>query len=291
MASTKSLRPAAGSAATTAMLEMNETFMPRTVGAAAGSGLKNSDVVASAAVAYREFRSLSALSDVVLCTWERTVPCSEDAPSAQRVLPDACVDLVWRGGDLWTAGPDTKPVMSPLTAGETVTGIRVRPGAARALLGLPPSELRDTRVPLDAVWPARGAEMAERLADAPDSRSRRRLLERALVKRRSDSHSVDVLVLQGLRLVGRPGSRVRSLASTLGVSERQLLRRFEAAVGYGPKLADRVLRFQRFVARAREGDGLARLAAELGYADQAHLTRDCVELAGLTPTQLIATRR
>ena len=73
------------------------------------------------------------------------------------------------------------------------------------------------------------------------------------------------------------GSRVDRLAEALGISDRQLRRRFHRAVGYGPKTLDRVLRFRRFVARvcemaARDGD-LARMAAELGYADQAHMTR------------------
>ena len=50
-----------------------------------------------------------------------------------------------------------------------------------------------------------------------------------------------------------------------------------------------MLRFQRFLARARNGDGdLARTAADLGYADQAHLTRECVRLSGLTPARLAA---
>ncbi len=46
----------------------------------------------------------------------------------------------------------------------------------------------------------------------------------------------------------------------LGVSERQLRRRFEDAVGYGPKTLARVLRFQRFLALASGGGELARLA-------------------------------
>ena len=58
----------------------------------------------------------------------------------------------------------------------------------------------------------------------------------------------------------------------------------------GPKTLDRILRLQRFLAlgRADPSAGLARLAADAGYADQAHLGRDCRALADATPTQLIA---
>ena len=100
----------------------------------------------------------------------------------------------------------------------------------------------------------------------------------------------DALVLAATRSLGLPGTRVRSLATVLGTSERQLLRRFRAAVGSGPKTLDRVLRFQRFLSIADGDEGLARVAAELGYADQSHLTRDCVRLSGLTPADLIAAR-
>jgi AraC-like DNA-binding protein len=94
-------------------------------------------------------------------------------------------------------------------------------------------------------------------------------------------------------------------------------------VGYGPATLRRVLRFRRFVAWADAGHGaeapagrnrgavpdgggdpagggedlsgggedLAQVAFALGYADQAHLTRECVRLAGVTPAALVATRR
>ena len=236
-------------------------------------------------MAYREFRPLPALADVVLCTWQRTVPRAEDAPVAQRVLPDGCVDLVWRGGGLWTAGPDTHAVMSPLIQGETIVGIRMRPGAGGALLGLPASEMRDDRVPVTLLWAA-GDELSERLADAGEPSQQRHLLEQALLRRRADAAPPDALVAHALALLGRSGTRVAELSRQLAISERQLLRRFHSAVGYGPKMADRVLRFQRFVERAPDGDGLARVAADLGYSDQAHLTRECVDLSGLPPTQL-----
>lgn len=106
----------------------------------------------------------------------------------------------------------------------------------------------------------------------------------------------DPLVMEACRRVsaatgGRPLS-VSALAAALGVSERQLLRRFRAAVGYGPKTLARVLRFRAFLdaawAQPAPPVDLARLAAEAGYADQSHLTRDCRAFAGTTPSQLLA---
>jgi transcriptional regulator GlxA family with amidase domain len=72
-----------------------------------------------------------------------------------------------------------------------------------------------------------------------------------------------------------------------------LRRRFHDAVGYGPKTLQRVLRLRRFLAlaEATAAPDLARAAAEAGYADQAHLTNECGELAGLTPAALLAARR
>lgn len=67
------------------------------------------------------------------------------------------------------------------------------------------------------------------------------------------------------------------------VSERRLRRRFVQAVGYGPATYLRVARFQRAVALAPRVAGLAALAAAAGYSDQAHLSRDCRALTGLTP--------
>jgi AraC-like DNA-binding protein len=85
---------------------------------------------------------------------------------------------------------------------------------------------------------------------------------------------------------------VRAVTSELFISEAQLRRRCRAAVGLSPKVLQRTLRFQVFLAlvqraiadgRCPGDDGLAMLAAEAGYADQPHLTRECVRLTGLPP--------
>ena len=74
---------------------------------------------------------------------------------------------------------------------------------------------------------------------------------------------------------------VRTVARELSISDRQLRRRFHTAVGYGPKTLERVLRFRRFVNAIDDGRAdLAALAFDVGYADQAHLTREATRLAG-----------
>ena len=90
---------------------------------------------------------------------------------------------------------------------------------------------------------------------------------------------------------------VGGLGAALGLGDRQLRRRFLAAVGYGPKTLARVLRFQRLLGLLDGSDGsawgpsLAAAATEAGYADQAHMTTECTRLAGLAPTALLAERR
>jgi AraC-like DNA-binding protein len=237
-------------------------------------------------MAYREFRPAQRLTSLVTCTWERDAP-APGAPTATAVLPDGCVDLVWRGGELLVAGPDSRPFLSPLPPAHAIVGLRFRPGTAGPALGLPASELRDERVSLEEIWGSSGAALTEGLAEAASAQHRRLLLEDAIAARMPRIGEPDPLVLAAVGGLGAPGSRVGELSRLLGASERQLLRRFNRAVGYGPKTLDRILRFQRFVARSRDGD-LARTAADLGYADQAHLTRECVRLSGRTPAQVAA---
>jgi AraC-like DNA-binding protein len=103
---------------------------------------------------------------------------------------------------------------------------------------------------------------------------------------------LDGLVRAAAIKAATPRTAVERLAFDLGLGERQLRRRFDGAVGYGPKTLQRVLRFQRFLALARDAGAtadLADLAFAAGYADQAHLTRECRRLAGLPPAALLAT--
>ena len=84
--------------------------------------------------------------------------------------------------------------------------------------------------------------------------------------------------------VGRP---VGAVAAEVGLGDRALHRRCRHLFGYGPKTLARILRMRRALALARAGTPLAEVAAHAGYADQAHLTRDVRDLAGVPPGVLL----
>ncbi len=252
------------------------------------------DRVDEVAARYREQAPPPAAAGLAACAW------ALDAGGAAalrpvRVLPDAHVDLVWaRGVGAFVAGPDTTAQLAPVAPGRAMRGLRLRRGAAAAVLGVPARELRDRRVPLDAVRELAGLPVVdeERLAaDAAPEDAGAALAELVAARRGrvgASERAAEALV----GLVGDPAAPVPALADRLGYSERQLRRIADDALGYGPKVLGRVLRLQRWLASAEApgAPGLAVTAAAAGYADQAHLSRDCRALAGLPPAALLAER-
>ena len=239
-------------------------------------------------VAYAERGPSDLLRPFVVCTWTRDARAG--ASASDRILPDGCVDIIWDQRSVFVAGPDTGPVLVVADARTTsYAGVRFRPGAAPALLRLPAYELRDQRVPLEALWgPAGTRSLTDRLGVAASTTDAVRELVRALTDRLGAP--VDPLAAAATAAIATsPSLRVAGLADRLGVTERTLHRRVQAAVGYGPKVLQRVARFRRFlsVAPRRDELGLAGLARIAGYADQAHLGRECTALAGLTPLELV----
>jgi AraC-like DNA-binding protein len=238
--------------------------------------------------AYRELAPSSDVYSLVACRWIRQVPGDEPTDSTL-VLPDGCVDLLWRDDKLIVAGTDRTAWRSPISPGERILGLRLRPGVAGAVLGMPASEVLDVHARLEDLLGGWAGELSERLGESDGDQEAFGLLEDAVGRRIADG-GPDPLVLAATRRLGFPGGRVDRLAESLGISQRQLRRRFHDAVGYGPKTLDRVLRFRRLVEQmgtvASGESDLARVAADLGYADQAHMTRDCLRLSGLTPGKL-----
>jgi AraC-like DNA-binding protein len=230
---------------------------------------------------YRELSAPPGMEALVACVWV-----SHDRET--RVLPDACVDVVFGGDGLVVAGPATTVAVAEATPGEGRVGVRFRVGAAGAALGAPAAELRDDDVPLAELWGRDAKRLADRIARAGSPRDALLALIGGVAQRLPAPEHADHAVRRAAVALSR-GQDEGAAARAAGLSERQLRRRFDAAVGYGPATLARVLRFQRFLRLAGAGAApLARLAADAGYADQAHLARECRRLSGLPPSALLA---
>jgi AraC-like DNA-binding protein len=232
------------------------------------------------------------------CVWVRHAPDAE-ATSA-RVVPDGCTDLLWRRGELEIAGPDTGHRDVPLAPGELIVGVRLRPGAARPLLGeTPATAVADAQPVLRELWGEAALRLADSLAGTREPWEIASALVGALGDR-MDAYEPDrvaVAVAEALDRPDPPG--IAGLAWELGFSERHLRRRVRAATGYGPKTLEQILRFRRTLEAAapvqvRASKAMSvgrtpdwtRIAAEQGYADQAHLSRQVRRWSGASPRGL-----
>jgi AraC-like DNA-binding protein len=232
-------------------------------------------------MSYREHAPSDALAPWLACAWERR----GDGGAPVRVLPDGCIDIVWTEGlGTHVVGANTTAFLVSVPAGTRVAGVRMQPGAGAALLGIDAAALRDARVALADVWADDGRVLEERVQAAADPVA---ALLAELGARAPRLAPPDPLVRGAVARLHDPRARVESLARELAVSARQLRRRFEASVGYGPKRLARVLRLERALGAARTGEELALAAAGAGYTDQAHFAHDCRALAGVSPSALL----
>ncbi|TGB07133.1 helix-turn-helix domain-containing protein [Streptomyces sp. MZ04] len=230
----------------------------------------------------------SRVAGAVLWTRTGDAQSAQGAQSVRPVLPDGCMDLLWSGGRLLVAGPDTRAYHpGPAVAAARYVGIRFYPGTAPAYLGVPAHELRDRRVELADLWPsAEARRLTERMEAARDPVA---ALESLALERAGRAEPPDALITYVVKAL-EAGRGIAATALEAGVNTRLLHRRSLAAFGYGPKTLARVLRLQRALSLAREGVPYAQTAYAAGFADQAHLARDVKELTGMPLGELLRGR-
>ncbi|MDL4770545.1 MULTISPECIES: helix-turn-helix domain-containing protein [Thermomonosporaceae] len=175
-------------------------------------------------------------------------------------------------------------------AGEgRVVGAAFRPGGFRPFLDGPVSSVTGRFVPVPEVFGGAGRALGEKIFATPDGGAALGLLEAFLSGLGAEAGPQGERAARAVdRIAARPGPvQVGELADGLGMSTRSVQRLFHEYVGIGPKWVIRRFRMQEAAERAAAGGGVdwAALAAELGYADQAHFTRDFTASVGTSPAR------
>ncbi|HDS1138869.1 TPA: helix-turn-helix domain-containing protein [Stenotrophomonas maltophilia] len=247
----------------------------------------DSSSLAGAGTAYQEHLAPDPLRGHFGQLWQSQLP--DDADGHITVLPDGCVDILWRDGALFVVGPDRVAAHPALAPGAQVLGARFRPGQALAALGLPLAGIIGQAVPLADLKGAWAQRAAASIGDTAPAHRLQRMAQclqphfagAALDTRSQRAHALFQALAKG-------HASLDELAARLGLSPRSLRRFSQSQFGYGAKTLERILRLQRFLRQSRDLPqySLAMLAAGAGYADQAHLSREARELAGMTAREL-----
>ncbi len=171
--------------------------------------------------------------------------------------------------------------------------INLTPLGARALFGLPLSELAHRSLSLRDLLPREHRSLADRLASLPDWDARFDLIERLLTARTTDLRpATDPATWAARRIAAARGAvDHRALARELGYSPKHVITLFRDGVGLTPKRYARLVRFEAVIAHLKSASPLSwsELALRCGYYDQAHLARDVRAFTGVTPTQTRAS--
>ncbi len=246
---------------------------------------------------YVERSPWPSLAGVIRTVW---VQRTGDTTYLQRHLPTGGVEIHFPiGGAPQLIGTLTAPLLELVPARTVMVGVRFLPGAPPPL-PVVLNDLVDQRIGLGDLWGSLADRLAEAMACAATPERALEILQAHLLQdyRRAGQHQhLDPLVREATDVL-MPWHRVEiaAVADRLALSESQLRRRVLHAVGLSPKALQRTLRFQGFLALAQAGatasgrrgsDGVAGLAVDVGYADQAHLNRECLRLTGVTPRQLL----
>ena len=166
----------------------------------------------------------------------------------------------------------------------SIVWVSFRPGGALPFFPDLPSAIAGDLVGLDLLWGRDGALLRERLLEAEAPARKLRIMEAALLAHAVRPLEPDPAVGFAVAAFER-GTAVASVTDRLGLTPKRFGARFTDAVGLRPKRFARVRRFQRLLTMVN-GDrpDWARLAAECGYFDQAHLINDFRAFAGTCPT-------
>ena len=216
-------------------------------------------------------------------------------PHEQAILPHPNVNLAFEATGAAVFGVDTKIFTRRLSGQGKALGIRFRPGGFRPFYSKPMFTLNDGVVPAHRLFgPAADQACALVMAESADDEAMIGAAAGLLRGARPAQDPVAGQVAELTALITRdPGlCRVAQLAQVSGLPERRLQRMFADYVGVSPKWVMRRARLHEAALRAEAGGeasvNWAALAADLGYADQAHLTRDFTATIGVPPTHYAA---
>lgn len=251
------------------------------------------DAASGSPYRYAERTPSPAIAPWVLSLWSFRVGAGPAAHDSYTVFPDGCTSIgVARQPHvppmLVYVGPSARATQPPVTDGMRLVGFRLWPDTTETVTGIPARELRDQLGPPPRAIADRFARVVPAVSATEDDDAAFAALDRELSHTLIGLAAPDPRIRQAVRAIvaGRGEVRMEAVAREAGVGLRHLQRRFPIATGLTLREYARVRRLREALAHRLEPTvpGWSRIAAETGFVDHAHLTREFVSLTGVPPT-------
>lgn len=209
--------------------------------------------------------------------------------AAHPILPGCCIDVVFEIGKVAASrvyGAATQKSSCAISLDYHYLGICFQPGQSRHFLRQPAVHFTDNSTEISALAGLWGELLADDIGHETAFDRLDRTLSTWLARQPVATDWID----QALNILDRRHGNIRieALVTDLGLSRRQVERRFLDAVGVSPKTYARIRRWQQahLLLRTQPTLPLASIALDSGYADQSHMSRDFQRLIGESPKSL-----
>lgn len=229
--------------------------------------------------------------------------CDEDADTCHiRVLPDTCVELFFSYTSKPVAIIDSelhhqsiltsrmsRPMDVQMRKGAGCIAVCFQPGMAYPFFPVPMHVLTNTTVALSEVWNEMGTELEDRLSGLCTNEARVEMVQKYLLQQLiSGKQDLQVAYCMNRAQYSVGAITVNELSAKIGLSQRQLSRRFQQNIGLSPKEYLRVFRFINSLQHLKKYPdvSLTEIACQSGYYDQAHFIHDFKAYTGHSPGEV-----
>ena len=257
---------------------------------------------------YREFKTHAGLAPYVQLVWMMESEHEDDHAPKSLIVPDGIVEVVFHYGDPWittVAGRESKIqpksfaisqmrrcIETDSTGRTAFVSVRFFPWGAYHFFDKPVSVFLDDTVDTETLWPSFHRDLMEKLHKAAGGTDFAQVVQQFLLDRLTEYRTNDSALDKAVKLIRSAGGQlsIEEVGQRVGLSKKQLARKFAATVGTTPKTFARTSRFLNICHHldGHRGKTLTQLAYECGYFDQAHFIREFTAFSGFTPKAFFA---
>ncbi|WP_460975285.1 helix-turn-helix domain-containing protein [Spirosoma knui] len=240
-----------------------------------------------------------------ICTVESDTSAVTSDPI--RVLPDTCVELFVNTGEPQSIASSVGKIahvsrsfvtsrMNQFMDVRTFSSVSYVSvcfwsGSAYSFFPVPMQAVANQVVDLQDLWGRSADEMQQSVDEAPTMTQRVQCIQQHLIRQLAKASQYDLGVARCIDQISQVHGQLslEELANRIGISNRQLIRRFNQCVGLAPKEFARITAFKHALAQLKISPdyNLTQIAYDSGYYDQSHFIHACREYSGLSPRQLL----